>query len=427
MFGTEVTYLIGSEASAEFWSSHNDILNAETLYRGLTEPVFGKGVAYSVPHSVFSEQKGICKTGLTQDRFATYTALIEDEAHQYLSRWKDEGTVDFLQAISELIIFTATRCLHGKEVRDAFDETVAGLYQDLDHGFTPLAWFFPAWIPFPSFLRRDKARIELQKRFNAVIDARRQSGNMQGNTDLLETFMTARYQNVLEGRQLNNDETVGLLIALLMAGQHTSSSTTAWAAFFIALNPKLQDSLRREVEAGLRNPQSSITLDDLTRMPLLHSTVRETLRMRPPILTLMRSSTKPLTVNAAGKTYVIPSGSQVCVSPTINNRLPDEWEEPEVFKADRFISTDAEGKTIVTQGENLGKSGKFTWVPFGAGRHRCIGFEFAQIQIRVVLSVLLREFDIDMPSGKLPDIDFSSLIHLPKNPIVHYKRRPTAV
>ena len=52
MFGTEVTYLIGSEASAEFWASHNDILNAEELYANLTVPVFGKGVAYDVPHNV---------------------------------------------------------------------------------------------------------------------------------------------------------------------------------------------------------------------------------------------------------------------------------------------------------------------------------------------------------------------------------------
>ncbi len=54
MFGTEVTYLLGSEASAEFWGSHNDDLNAEDLYANLTVPVFGKGVAYDVPHKVHS-------------------------------------------------------------------------------------------------------------------------------------------------------------------------------------------------------------------------------------------------------------------------------------------------------------------------------------------------------------------------------------
>ena len=49
------------------------------------------------------------------------------------------------------VVFIATRCLHGKEVRERFDEEVANLYHDLDNGFTPLAWFLPAWIPFPRY------------------------------------------------------------------------------------------------------------------------------------------------------------------------------------------------------------------------------------------------------------------------------------
>ena len=48
-----------------------------------------------------------------------------------------------------MVIFTATHCLHGEETRAAFDEKVASLYHDLDGGFSPLAWFFPPWMPFP--------------------------------------------------------------------------------------------------------------------------------------------------------------------------------------------------------------------------------------------------------------------------------------
>ena len=53
MFGSEVTYMIGSEASDKFWNSHNDDLNAEDLYANITRPVFGKGVAFDVPHKVW--------------------------------------------------------------------------------------------------------------------------------------------------------------------------------------------------------------------------------------------------------------------------------------------------------------------------------------------------------------------------------------
>jgi sterol 14-demethylase len=111
MFGTEVTYLLGAEASSSFWSSHNDFLNAEDLYANLTVPVFGKGVAYDVPHKVFSEQKGITKKGLTSSRFEKYTAIIEAETEKYLERWGESGQCDLFHDLSELIIFTGLHTL----------------------------------------------------------------------------------------------------------------------------------------------------------------------------------------------------------------------------------------------------------------------------------------------------------------------------
>ena len=52
MLGKTFTYLIGSEASALFFNSRNENLNAEEVYSRLVSPVFGKGVAYDVPNKV---------------------------------------------------------------------------------------------------------------------------------------------------------------------------------------------------------------------------------------------------------------------------------------------------------------------------------------------------------------------------------------
>ena len=208
-------------------------------------------------------------------------------------------------------MIAATRCLHGKEVRDRFDEQVAKLYHDLDNGFTPIAWLLPSWLPLPSFRTRDVARVELQRRFNDVIEQRRLAQNLYGNEDLLETCMTAKYQRVNDGRAFTNDETVGILIALLMAGQHTSSSTTTWAGFFIAQDPDLQQRLYEEQLRVFGSSDRPVTLDDVNNMPLLWSTIRETLRLRPPIMTLMRKTTKTLKIRANGRDYVVPAGNQV--------------------------------------------------------------------------------------------------------------------
>lgn len=58
-----------------------------------------------------------------------------------------------------------------------------------------------------------------------------------------------------------------------------------------------------------------------------------------------------------------------------------------------------DGVEVVTDASQLQKGGRFKWVPFGAGRHRCIGFEFAQVQIRSIWSVLLRNYEFWLPDG----------------------------
>lgn len=67
--------------------------------------------------------------------------------------------LDLLEALSELIILTASHCLHGKEIRSQLNEKVAQLYADLDGGFSHAAWLLPGWLPLPSFRygRRDDA------------------------------------------------------------------------------------------------------------------------------------------------------------------------------------------------------------------------------------------------------------------------------
>ena len=157
MVGKTFTYLIGSDASALFLNSKNSDLNAEEVYSKLVTPVFGKGVAYDVPNKVggmvrrgtdchymlivmyiniiqvFMEQKKMLKTGLTLAHFRRYVPLIEKETSDYFERWGDSGRngklkylfvrcvghrdfsilIDLFKALSELIILTASRCLHG--------------------------------------------------------------------------------------------------------------------------------------------------------------------------------------------------------------------------------------------------------------------------------------------------------------------------
>lgn len=404
MVGKTFTYLLGSDSAALMFNSKNEDLNAEDVYARLTTPVFGKGVAYDVPNPLFLEQKKMLKTGLNIAQFKRHVEIIEEETKDYFKQWGHSGEKNLFEALSELIILTASRCLHGPEIRSMLNERVAQLYADLDGGFTHAAWLLPGWLPLPSFRRRDQAHIEIKKIFYKVIKKRRDS--QEKEDDILQTLIDATYK---DGRALSDDEIAGMLIGLLLAGQHTSSTTSAWMGFFLARDRTLQERCYNEQKTICGEDLPPLNYDQLKDLSLLDRCLKETLRLRPPIMTMMRMAKTPQTVGE----YTIPPGHQVCVSPTVNHRLHDTWSDRLEFNPDRYLN------------DNPAAGEKFAYIPFGAGRHRCIGENFAYAQIKTIWSTLLRLFDFELVDGHFPAINYTTMIHTPDNPIIRYTRRNT--
>ncbi|ELU17794.1 hypothetical protein CAPTEDRAFT_173561 [Capitella teleta] len=403
MVGKTFTYLVGSDAAALMFNSKNENLNAEEVYNKLTGPVFGKGVAYDVPHPVFLEQKKMLKTGLNIARFREHIPMIVDETEEYFKRWGNSGQKDLFQAMSELIILTASSCLHGPEIRSIMNEAVAQLYWELDGGFSAEAWLLPTWVPLPSFKKRDVAHKKVKQIFYNAIQKRRESN--ETHDDMLQTLLDSTYKS---GRHLTDDEIAGMMIGLLLAGQHTSSTTSTWMAFFLAQNKEIQDNCFEEQQSLFGKELAPLDYDSLKECSYIERCLKETLRLRPPIMTMMRMCKTEQTVLG----YTIPPGHQVCVSPTTNQKLKDMWEDAATFNPDRFLS-----KTGAVSDD------KFIYIPFGAGRHRCIGESFAYVQIKTIMSTFLRLFEVELGDPGFPEINYATMIHTPLNPIIKYKKR----
>ncbi|XP_033276415.2 lanosterol 14-alpha demethylase isoform X4 [Orcinus orca] len=351
---------------------------------------------------VFLEQKKMLKSGLNIAHFRQHVSIIEKETKEYFQSWGESGEKNLFEALSELIILTASHCLHGKEIRSQLNEKVAQLYADLDGGFSHAAWLLPGWLPLPSFRRRDRAHREIKNIFYKAIQKRRESGGKID--DILQTLLDSTYK---DGHPLTDDEVAGMLIGLLLAGQHTSSTTSAWMGFFLARDKTLQEKCYLEQKTVCGENLPPLTYDQLKDLNFLDRCIKETLRLRPPIMTMMRMAKTPQTV--AG--YTIPPGHQVCVSPTVNQRLKDSWVERLDFNPDRYLQ------------DNPASGEKFAYVPFGAGRHRCIGENFAYVQIKTIWSTMLRLYEFDLIDGYFPTVNYTTMIHTPENPVIRYKRR----
>ncbi|KAG0346779.1 Lanosterol 14-alpha-demethylase [Podila humilis] len=422
MVGRKFTVCLGTEGNNFVFNAKLADVSAEESYKPLTTPVFGKGVVYDCPNHMLMEQKKFVKWGMSNDAFRAYVPEIEEETRNYFQRWNNKvgGRGDLFTAMGELIINTASRTLMGPEIRSLMDESVAQVYHDLDDGFQPINMFFE-WLPLPSYFRRDKAHAKMRNIFKKVIEERR-ANNVTDKTDMLQSLMNQTYK---DGTPFTDVDACHLMIALLMAGQHTSSTTATWALLFLAENPELIKDLLEEQKSELGSLDAPLNFDALKNMPLLDGVIRETLRLRPPIIMILRKVIRP--ISYPGTDYVIPKGNYIAASPIATQVDERFYKNATKFEPRRWenIVEEETGESVdYGFGKIAGGGARNPNLPFGAGRHRCIGETFAYMQLKTVVSTFVRMYDLSLTEKGMPGSDFTKMFVQPVLPVeIDYKPR----
>ncbi|KAE9399843.1 cytochrome P450 51, partial [Gymnopus androsaceus JB14] len=384
----------------------------------LTTPVFGKDVVYDVPNEIFMEQKKFVKVGLSTDNFRAYVGMIEDEVEEFISSdasfstyqsnditaW---GSFESVKALSEITILTASRTLQGSEVRDNVNKSFAQIYTDLDGGFTPINFMFPN-LPLESYRKRDRAQKKMSDFYVEIIQKRRAGGSGQHDHDMIAALLDQKYRS---GKALKDHEMAHIMIALLMAGQHTSSATGSWALLHLADREDVAESLYQEQvkHFGVNGEPGKFHLRDL---PVLDSVIRETLRFVddvpiPPTLAAPNSKSEG--------TYIVPKGHVVLASPLFAQMDPAIWKNANKWEPSRWNDPEGGGEKIDFGFGAVSKGTDSPYQPFGAGRHRCIGEQFAYLQLGTILSTLIRKMEFKIPTG-VPEHNYHTMITMPKTP-----------
>lgn len=395
--------MAGPEAQKAFYEAPEEVLCARKAYN-FTTPVFGPGVVYDTDHTTFGHQRKFVSAGLTMKRFALYVEQIKNEVEEYCNEhWKESGEHDLLDELNTLTVLTSTRTLQGEEVRSRFTREFAQLYNDLDRALGAISFYYPN-LPIPLHSRRDKARILIGNLYQDIINKRRQTGEI--TEDMIHTLMNSEYPDT---GIVPDDHIAGMCIALLLAGQHTSNVTSTWTGCHMFMYENVLKKVLEEQERLLPfDKPFDLDYDKFKQMTYLNNVIKETLRVRPPIIMVVRKTE----VEMPYKNYVIPKGALVGVSPALSMRLDEFYTNPDEFDPDRFSAERAEDKKK-----------PYSYIAFSAGRHACIGEKFAYLQIAVIWSVLLRKYKMDLKNKDVKP-DYTTLIVAPIGPItVKYSKR----
>jgi sterol 14-demethylase len=397
VFNKDIVLMTGPRASEAMFRAPDEVLSPNEAYKMMV-PVFGKDVVYDASPERMGEQLGMLRPALQDKRMRTYGEIVADETRRMVQDWGERGEIDLVQFCAQLTNFTSTRCLIGREFREQMSEEFAQVYYDLERGITPAGYIHPH-IPLPSTIRRDRARVRLVQMIDSIVGQRRKSGEV--GEDFLQTLMDAEYK---DGSKLSGHEITGMLLAAMFAGHHTSSVTVAWTLLELLSAPDYLDRLLAQL-SEVYKPGDDVTFQSLRQITLTENAVKEALRLRPPLYILLRAALQDFEYDG----FFFEKGTWLATSPWVSHRLPGEFREPLRFDPDRFAPGREEDKK------------QFTFISFGAGRHKCMGNAFAMLQVKTILAILLRGFSFEL--GHDPVIAESGLVMGPRKPFrVRYRR-----
>ena len=324
-----------------------------------------------------------------------------------IADWGDSGEIDLLDFFAELTIYTSSACLIGKKFREQLDGRFARLYHQLEQSTDPLCYVDP-YLPIESFRLRDEARRGLVKLVQEIMNDRiANPAADKSQRDMLDVLVTIKDED--GNPRFSANEITGMFISMMFAGHHTSSGTASWTLIEMLRHPDVYADVVAELEELYADGQA-VSFHALRQIPKLENVLKEALRLHPPLIILMRVARGEFEV--AG--YPIHEGEMVAASPAISNRIAEDFPDPDGFVPNRYEKPRQEDLI-----------NRWTWIPFGAGRHRCVGAAFATMQIKAIFSVLLREYEFEMtqPSDSYRNDHSKMVVQLAQPAKVRYRKR----
>ncbi|CAN6363714.1 unnamed protein product [Urochloa humidicola] len=301
---------------------------------------------------------------------------------------------------------------HRKDGRNTLFREMTMTNVDLLVGFN-LENYIPRWPMADVLLRLVCYKVTRHlKRWDALLDevikehvhSRKQSGEKEENSaDFIHILLAQQ-----EEYSLTDDNVKSLLMNIFEAAIETSYLVLEYAMAELMNNRHIMKKLQTEVRTYGSSQGKKLDMireDDLSSLPYLKATVKESLRLHPPgPLLLPHYSIADCNIDG----YIIPAKTRVLVNGWAIGRDPASWERPEDFLPERFLQEPGG-----THGQD------FKYLPFGSGRRICPGANFANATMEIMLANLMYHFDWEVPNGAKVSMAETFGLMLRRNETLH--------
>jgi cytochrome P450 len=346
------------------------------LGRRVLGPIVGRGLLVSEGET-WREQRRAMAPAFTPRNvpiMARHIIRCTESSCDRLDRARG-GEVDLLQELQMLSLEIAATSLFSMEAATFGTELreIVGEYMRTVGRLFPTDVFLPEGIPTPLRARRASFRQRWTRLIRSIIDVRRKTANTGSPRDLFDLLSDAHGAD-------REDLLVDEVSTMIVAGHETTALTLFWACTLLAQAKSWQEAVAAEAR------QLDLSVDgaaaSLPKLELTRAVVEETLRLYSPAF---------MTGRLAKRTHEIcgirvPANSIILLPYWMLHRSRRWWSHPDTFDPARFL--------------HGAEPQRLTYLPFGVGRHVCIGAQLAMSEAILATARLIQQFDIEMTSTR---------------------------
>lgn len=382
LLGSKTVFMLGSAANQWVYSGEDKYLYNKWSYG--VETLLGVHNISTLTGDAHRERRAQVQPRFKFEAMKDFLPMIHDTACKHMAEWIKKDDIIIVHAVRDMLFEVIAHFIFSEDVPKLDLSYMSQQFQIWEKGLFSV----PFWnLPFLPFGKAIAAQTKLKAYLGDLIRQRRESGRTPD--DVLTTLIAARNK---EGQPISDGDIIEEIQLMLFAGHDTGVTSISNLILLFSQNPATLGKARAEQQTV---PEEALhTLEGLkTALPYLDACINESLRMIPPIAQVARATKHDVEFQG----YRIPAGWKVAIAPTIIHHDHAIYPDPDVFNPDRIL-------------EGQHKAHPHSHIPFSSGPRLCIGMNFATTEMRIVLSLMLRDHTWDL----LPDQDLSyNLIPFP--------------
>jgi cytochrome P450 len=342
--------------------------------------------------------------------FTTITMVTERLLRQWEAAAATGERIDVLDRMMRYTLDVTAGLAMGHDLNalestgDGLPSRVAKLFPAFHRRINALV---PYWrhVKLPADRRLDATVEEIR----AVVDEQYQAARVRvAAGEPPSNFLEALVKPIENEPAITDDEIFGNVLTMLLAGEDTTSSTAAWALYYLAEHPDALRRVRAEADEVLGDQRLPADPATVGRLRYAEAVVNEVMRLRPVAPLLSFQAKRDLTVDG----LVLPAGQIVFVLMSYGARRDTaRFPDPDVFRPERWMDGSLPKEAL-------------PFMPFGAGPRFCPGRNLAVIEAAMVTSVLGRAFDLAPDRSAGPVTERLAFTVFPVNHYLRVRPRP---